>query len=239
MAKKTKITPTDQAPTTDILTQVEATATDVKKTKKTKKSSVKKIKKIKKVKEVKDDNHFIISETDNPKAFWYVIHTYAAHEAKTAKTLEQKVQTLGLDAFIKEILIPTQEKIKISKGKKSTFQEKIFPGYLLVRMEVNDDSWLAVRTTQGVTGFVGTGSQPTRLPQEEVDAIKKYISQEAPKYQATFTVGEAIKIIEGPFADMLGTVNKLDENKGKVTVLVSIFGRETPVELDYLQVSKI
>jgi len=205
-------------------------------------SSVKKTKskKTKKVKKTKSNpHHIIISEAVNPKAHWYVIHTYAAHEVKTAKTLEQKIKTLGLDNFVKEILIPTQEKIKINKGKKSTIQEKIFPGYLLIRMEVNDDSWLAVRTTQGITGFVGTGSTPTRLPQEEVDAIKKYISQEAPKFQAAFSVGEAIKIVEGPFADMLGTVNKIDEDKGKVTVLVSIFGRETPVELDFLQVSKI
>lgn len=202
--------------------------------------SLKKPKKTKKVKKVKANPHHItVSETENLKAHWYVLHTYAAHEVKTANTLAQKVLTLGLDPFIKEILIPTQEKIKINKGKKSTIQEKIFPGYLLIRMEVNDDSWLAVRTTQGITGFVGNGSTPTRLPQEEVDAIKKYISQEAPKFQATFSVGEAVKIIEGPFTDMLGTVNKLDENKGKVTVLVSIFGRETPVELDYLQVSKI
>ncbi|QHO63782.1 transcription termination/antitermination protein NusG [Candidatus Chazhemtobacterium aquaticus] len=210
----------------------------------TKKSStIKKIKKVKKTKKSKltkaNPHHLIISKTENPKAHWYVIHTYAAHELKTAKTLEQKVLTLGLDNYIKEILIPTQEKIKINKGKKSTIQEKIFPGYLLIRMEVNDDSWLAVRTTQGITGFVGTGSQPTRLPQEEVDAIKKFISQETPKFQASFSLGEAIKIVEGPFADMLGTVNKIDEDKGKVTVLVSIFGRETPVELDFLQVSKI
>lgn len=210
----------------------------------TKKSStIKKIKKVKKTKKSKltksNPHHLIISKTENPKAHWYVIHTYAAHELKTAKTLEQKVLTLGLDNFIKEILIPTQEKIKINKGKKSTIQEKIFPGYLLIRMEVNDDSWLAVRTTQGITGFVGTGSQPTRLPQEEVDAIKKFISQETPKFQASFSLSEAVKIVEGPFADMLGTVNKIDEDKGKVTVLVSIFGRETPVELDFLQVSKI
>ena len=210
----------------------------------TKKSStIKKIKKVKKTKKSKltkaNHHHLIISKTENPKAHWYVIHTYAAHELKTAKTLEQKVLTLGLDNYIKEILIPTQEKIKINKGKKSTMQEKIFPGYLLIRMEVNDDSWLAVRTTQGITGFVGTGSQPTRLPQEEVDVIKKFISQETPKVQASFSLGEAIKIVEGPVADMLGTVNKIDEDKGKVTVLVSIFGRETPVELDFLQVEKL
>lgn len=197
-----------------------------------------KIKK-KKTKKIGSEFHLIVNETPNPKTHWYVLHTYSGHELRTAKTLTQKVMTLGLEDYIKELLIPTQEKIKISKGKKSTIQEKIFPGYLLIKMEVNDDSWLAVRTTQGITGFVGTGSKPSPLAQEEVDAIKKYIAQETPKFQAAFTTGEAVKIIEGPFADMLGSVNKIDEAKGKVTVLVSIFGRETPVELDFLQVSKI
>ncbi len=106
-------------------------------------------------------------------------------------------------------------------------------------MEVTDTSWLAVRTTQGVTGFVGIGNKPTRLPDSEVEAIKQFIVQKAPKFQSTFTVGEAVKIVEGPFADMLGSVNKLDEDKGKITVLVSMFGREIPVELDFLQVAKI
>lgn len=188
---------------------------------------------------VQSENYLVISDTPNPKAHWYVVHTYAAQENRTAHTLKQKIETLGLTEFVKEILIPTQEKIKIAKGKKSTIKEKIFPGYLLVHMEVTDDSWLAVRTTQGVTGFVGIGNKPTRLPDSEVEAIKKFIVQKAPKFQATFTVGEAVRIVEGPFADMLGSVNKLDEDKGKVTVLVSMFGREIPVELDFLQVSKI
>ncbi len=186
-----------------------------------------------------DQNHIIISDSPSENAHWYVVHTYAAQENRTALTLKQKVETLGLTAFVKEILIPTQEKIKIAKGKKSTIKEKVFPGYLLVRMEVTDDSWLAVRTTQGVTGFVGTGNRPTRLPDSEVEAIKKFVAQEAPKFQSTFSLGEAVKIVEGPFSDMLGSVNKLDEDKGKVTVLVSMFGREIPVELDFLQVSKL
>ena len=187
----------------------------------------------------KQPNHVIISDTPNPNAHWYVVHTYSGHEAKTAATLKQKVVSLGLTDYIKEVLIPTQEKIKIAKGKKSTIKEKIFPGYVLIRMEVTDDSWLAVRTTAGITGFVGMGNNPTRLPDHEVEAIKKFITQKVPKFQSTFTTGEAIRIVEGPFADMLGTVSKIDEGKGKVQVLVSIFGRETPVELDFLQVSKI
>lgn len=187
----------------------------------------------------KQPNHIIISDTPNERAHWYVVHTYSGHEANAAATLKQKVESLGLTEFIKEILIPTQEKIKIAKGKKSTIKEKIFPGYMLVKMEVTDNSWLAVRTTAGVTGFVGMGNKPTRLPDHEVEAIKKFIEQKVPKFQATFTVGEAVKIVEGPFADMLGSVAKIDEGKGKVQVLVSIFGRETPVELDFLQVAKI
>lgn len=185
------------------------------------------------------DNHIVISVTENPNAHWYVVHTYAGQESRTSQTLAQKVEAQDMSNWIKEILIPTQEKIKIAKGKKSTIKEKIFPGYILVKMEVNDDSWLAVRTTPGVTGFVGTGSKPTRLPDHEVEAIKKFVAQEAPKYMAAFTVGEAIRIVEGPFADMLGSVQEIDEGKGKVKVLVSIFGRETPVELDFLQVAKI
>lgn len=190
-------------------------------------------------KKVDNPFHFIINKDKNPKAHWYVLHTYAAHEQKTAKSLIQKIDMLNLHAYIKEILIPTQEKIRIEKGKKITIQEKIFPGYLLIKMEVTDDSWLAIRTTQGITGFVGTGSKPTRLPPGEIKAIKGYIKQAAPKFETTFTLGEAVKIIEGPFSEMLGTVNKLDDDKGKVHVLVSIFGRETPVELDFLQVAKI
>lgn len=184
-------------------------------------------------------NHLIFSTIPNQEAHWYVVHTYAGQEARTAATLFQKIEAGDLSHLIKEVLIPTQEKIKINKGKKSTIKEKIFPGYILVKMQVNDESWLAVRTTPGVTGFVGTGSKPTRLPNHEVEAIKKFVAQEAPKFLAAFTVGEAIKIIEGPFSDMLGSVQEIDEAKGKVKVLVSIFGRETPVELDFLQVAKI
>ena len=146
---------------------------------------------------------------------------------------------MGLTNNVYEILIPTQEKIKITKGKKSTIKEKIFPGYVLVRMIVSDSAWLAVRTTQGVTGFVGTADQPTPLPENEVKAITAFGQQSAPKFQSAFTIGEAVRIVEGPFNDLLGTVSAIDEAKGKVVVLVSIFGRETPVELDFLQVSKI
>ena len=189
--------------------------------------------------EVVDNNHLIVNQNTPANAKWYVVHTYSGHETRTAHTLRTKVESMGLTDYVYEILIPTQDKIKISKGKKSTIKEKIFPGYMLVKMIVTDNSWLAVRTTQGVTGFVGTGNNPTPIVQKEVDAILAFAKQAAPKFQAAFSIGEAVKIIEGPFTDLLGTVRSIDEAKGKVEVLVSIFGRETPVELDFLQVSKI
>lgn len=184
-------------------------------------------------------NHLIITKNAPEEAKWYVLHTQSSRENLTAKTLRTRVRALGSDDKVFETFIPTQEKIKIAKGKKSTIRERLFPGYLLIKMIVTDDSWLAVRTTQGVTGFVGIGNQPTPLPENEVKAVMAFSSQAAPKFKSNFSVGEAIKIVDGPFTDLLGTVNSIDEAKGKVEILVSIFGRETPVELDFLQVSKI
>ena len=185
------------------------------------------------------DNHLIISETENKKARWYVIHTYSGHENKVAEALRQRAETLGLTHKILEVLIPLQEKIQIKRGQRKTVNEKIFPGYMLVKLEMSDDAWLAVRTTQGVTGFVGVSTKPTPLPRHEVEAIQKYMTQAAPQYKADFVEGEAVKIIDGPFNDFLGTVKEIDEEKGKVEVLVNIFGRETPVELDFLQIQKV
>jgi transcriptional antiterminator NusG len=190
-------------------------------------------------KEADENTHIVISESQNPKASWYVVHTYSGHEKRVAQALAQRVQTMNLTDKVLEILIPTQNKIKIVKSKKQEIAEKIFPGYMLVKMILDDESWLAVRTTQGVTGFVGSGKKPAPLPAREVETIIKFTRLEAPKYKATFSQGEAVKIIDGPFTDFLGTVDSLDEEKGKIKVLVSIFGRETPVELDFLQVSKI
>jgi transcriptional antiterminator NusG len=188
---------------------------------------------------VSTPNLVIVSEEENKKARWYVVHTYSGHENKVAETLKQRAETLNLTDKINTILIPTQEKIQIKRGQRKTVNEKIFPGYMLVQMELTDDSWLAVRTTQGVTGFVGVGNKPTPLPKHEVETIKKYMTQATPQYKADFVEGEAVKIVDGPFNDFLGTVNSIDEDKGKVSVLVNIFGRETPVELDFLQIKKI
>jgi transcription termination/antitermination protein NusG len=193
------------------------------------------------VQEVKVENPNIItiSDTENKKARWYVVHTYSGHENKVAETLKQRTDTLNLTHQILKVLIPTQEKIQIKRGQRKTVREKIFPGYMLVYLELTDNAWLAVRTTQGVTGFVGIGNKPTPLPKHEVETIQKYISQGAPQYKAEYVEGEAVKITDGPFNDFLGTVQSIDEDKGKVEVLVSIFGRETPVELDFLQVQKV
>lgn len=174
---------------------------------------------------------------DNAK--WYIVHTYAGHENKVATSLKQRVQTMGFEERIFDIIVPTRSTIKVSQGKKETVQEKIFPGYVIIRMVLDDESWLLVRTTQGVTAFIGAGNKPTPISQQEVEAIQKFMKQEEPLYKAAFTIGEAVKIIDGPFADFLGTIDNIDEARGKVRILVSIFGRETPVELDFLQVKKL
>lgn len=185
------------------------------------------------------DNHLIITKSDDPRAKWFVVHTYSGHESRVMASLKQRVETMRLSDRILEVLIPTQEQIQIRAGKKHQVTEKIFPGYILVRMILDDNSWLAVRTTQGVTGFVGVGNKPTPISDEEVGTIQKFMKMEAPKYRAKFSVGEAVKIIDGPFSEFLGSIESIDEEKGKVRVLVSIFGRETPVELDFLQVKKL
>jgi len=181
----------------------------------------------------------LISKTEDTRARWYVVHTYSGHENKVAAALKQRVESMDQTDLIFEILIPTQNKIKITNGKKQTIAEKIFPGYIIVKMVLTDDSWLTVRTTSGVTAFIGIGNKPTPISEKEVEVIMKFMQQAAPKYKATFTPGEAVKIVDGPFNDFLGSVESIDQDKGKVKVLVFIFGRETPVELDFLQIAKI
>jgi transcriptional antiterminator NusG len=187
----------------------------------------------------KSKNHLILSETTDPQAKWYVVHTYSGHEVKVAEQLKQRVETMGLGDKIFEMLIPTQEKIQVRAGAKQTVKEKIFPGYLLIKMILTDESWLAVRTTNGITGFIGTGNNPSALANKEVEAIQKFVTQAAPQFKAEFSVGEPVKVIDGPFSDFLGTIESINHEKGTLKVLISIFGRETPVELDFLQVQKI
>lgn len=193
----------------------------------------------KKPEAVKPETVEVAPQESNPDAKWYVIHVQTGYEARVKAALEQRVKSLGVEDKIFDVIIPTREIVMVKKGKKTKGTEKVFPGYVLVRMILDDNSWLVVRTTEGVTGFVGAGLKPTAISEKEVDAIMRFVTQEQPKFRAKFSVGEAVKITEGPFSDFLGTIEAIDEEKGKVRVLVSIFDRETPVELDFLQVSKL
>lgn len=178
-------------------------------------------------------------QNNENQAKWYVIHTQTGYEQKVKQALEQRIKSLGVEDKIFNIVIPTREVVVVKKGKKTKNKEKVFPGYILVKMILDDNSWLVVRTTEGVTGFVGAGLKPTPISEKEVQAIMKFVEQEQPKFKVKFSVGEAVKITSGPFADFLGTIESIDEERGKVKVLVSIFDRETPVELDFLQVQKL
>ena len=181
----------------------------------------------------------LTNKTGEDKGKWYVIHIQSGYEQKTKQALQQRIKSLGMEDKIFDVVIPMREIVAVKRGKKTKQKEKVFPGYILVKMILDDDSWLVVRTTEGVTGFVGAGLKPTPISDKEVEAIMKFVQQEQPKFKAKFSVGEAVKIIEGPFADFLGTIEAIDEARGKVRVLVSIFDRETPVELDFLQVQKL
>lgn len=183
--------------------------------------------------------HIIINKKKNDKAKWYVVHTTSGHEVRVSETLRQRIETMGHEDNVFELLVPTQDKVVIRSGKKFTIKEKIFPGYLLVKMIMNDPTWLAIRTTPGITGFVGAGNNPSPLSDQEVANIQKFISSPAKRFKTKFSKSEAVKITDGPFSDFLGTIEEIDEEKGKVQVLVSIFGRETPVELDLLQIAKV
>lgn len=194
----------------------------------------------KKVKKSKKKYRYPISDVKPGfGAGWYIVHTYSGHEYKVTQALKQRVQTMGLKEEVFEVIIPIQDKFSIRQGQKIKTQEKIFPGYILVQMKLTDNSWLVVRTTPGVTGFLGIENKPTPVSNEEIEKIVATVEKGKPRYKAKFSVGEAVRITDGPFAEFLGTIQKVDSVKGKLNVLVSIFGRETPVELDFLQVSKI
>jgi transcriptional antiterminator NusG len=168
--------------------------------------------------------------------YWYVIHSYSGYENKVKKNLESRIESMGMQDYIFEVVVPTEGVVELRDGRRRTVEQRIFPGYILVDMILNDESWFAVRNTPGVTGFVGSGNQPTPLRQEEADSILRRMEEEAPKVKVSFRVGDSVRIVDGPFADFLGTVDDLNLEKGKVRLLVSFFGRETPVELDFLQV---
>lgn len=170
---------------------------------------------------------------------WYAIHTYAGYENVVLRNLRQRIDSLGMNDKIFNVIVPIEKKIKIKAGKRAEVEEKIYPGYVLVDMIVTDDSWYVVRNTPRVTGFVGAGVNPVPLKKEEVDYLFKKMDAGATKHNIDIAVGETVLISDGPFKDLEGKINSVDADRGKVKVLVSMFGRETPVELDFLQVKKI
>ena len=170
---------------------------------------------------------------------WYVIHCYSGYENKVRYNLEQRIESMGMKDRIFDVIVPTEEEIEVKDGKRRTVERRVFPGYILVQMYMSEDSWYVVRNTPGVTGFVGMGNTPTPLRPEEVAQILKRMEAEAPKVKVTFKSGQKVRIIDGPFNDFVGTVADLDMDRAKVRVMVSFFGRETPVELDFLQVEKV
>lgn len=170
---------------------------------------------------------------------WFVIHTYSGLEENVARNLKQRIDSMGMQDKIFSVLVPTEKRIKVKNGKRHIVTEKIFPGYVLVEMIVTDDSWYVVRNTPNVTGFIGAGTTPTPISEEEMKSLQKRMGVEEPKYKIDVVVGSPVKIIDGPFKSFEGKINEIDEARGKIKVLVSMFGRETPVELDFLQVKKI
>jgi transcription termination/antitermination protein NusG len=179
-----------------------------------------------------------VEEKDDNRR-WYVIHTYSGYENKVKTNLEHRIHSMDMGDKIFQVLVPTEEEIEIKNGKRHPVERKVYPGYVLVEMNMGDDSWYVVRNTPGVTSFVGMGTTPTPLSDGEVKAILRQIKLDAPKYKVAFTKGEAVRVTDGPFTDLHGVVDEVNPERNKVKVLVSIFGRETPVELDFLQIEKL
>ncbi|NMC86520.1 MAG: transcription termination/antitermination protein NusG [Anaerolineaceae bacterium] len=184
-----------------------------------------------------DDEQAPVIEESSERA-WYVVHCYSGYENKVRYNLEQRIETMGMKDRIFDVVIPTQEEIEVKDGKRRTVERHVFPGYVLVNMILTEESWYVVRNTPGVTGFVGMGNDPTALRPEEVQQILRRMEAEAPHVKVSFKVGERVRIIDGPFNDFRGQVSEIDMERTKVRVMVNFFGRETPVELDFLQVEK-
>ncbi|MFC1992781.1 transcription termination/antitermination protein NusG [Chloroflexota bacterium] len=170
---------------------------------------------------------------------WFVIHTYSGYEERVKRHLEQRIKSMDSEEEISQVVIPTEEEIEVRSGQRHTVTKKILPGYVLVQMKMTDQSWNIVRNTSGVTGFVGSGSKPTPLKEEEVNRIMKQMSAEAPKVKVGFRQGQSVRVTDGPFTDFVGIVDEISTEKGKVKVLLTLFGRETPVEVDFLQVESL
>ena len=170
---------------------------------------------------------------------WYIVHTYSGYEERVKKSLEQRIKTMDAEDKIFQVIIPTEDEIEIRGGQRRTVTKKVFPGYVLVEMKMNDESWHVVRNTPGITGFVGGGNKPTPLAEEEVKNILKQMRDGSPQVKVGFRKGESVRVVDGPFTDFIGTVDEINMGKGKVKVLLSLFGRETSVELDFLQVERL
>ena len=170
---------------------------------------------------------------------WYVLHTYSGYEENVAQNLEQRIESMDMEDKIFNVMVPKEKKVKIKNGKRKIIEEKIFPGYVMVEMIVTDDSWYVVRNTPNVTGFIGTGTTPTPVSEKEIKSLQKRMGVEEPQYKIDFEVDTPVKIVDGPFKNLEGKIVNIDQEKGRVKVMVSMFGRETPVELDFLQITKI
>jgi transcriptional antiterminator NusG len=185
------------------------------------------------------------TETRAPEKRWYVIHTYSGYENKVKANLEHRIESMGMEDKIFQVLVPMEDEIEIRQGQRHTVQKKVYPGYVLVEMILDPESWFVVRNTPGVTSFVGSGnipgmrSEPIPLDETEVKQILRHMGVETPKYRVAFTKGQSVRVTDGPFAEFIGTVDEVNPERNKLKVLVSIFGRETPVELDFLQVEKL
>jgi len=185
-----------------------------------------------------DEEKELQAELRDGEPHWYVIHCYSGYENKVRHNLEQRIESMGMKDMIFDVVIPTQEEIEVKDGKRRTVERHVFPGYVLVNMILTEESWYVVRNTPGVTGFVGMGNEPTPLRTDEVSQILRRMEAEAPHVKVSFKVGERVRIVDGPFNDFRGTVSEIDVERTKVRVMVNFFGRETPVELDFLQVEK-
>ncbi len=170
---------------------------------------------------------------------WYAIHTYSGYEEKVAESIRQRAESLDMNDKIFKVLVPKEKQIEIKNGKRKVVEKRIFQGYVLVEMKMGEDAWYIVRNTPGVTGFVGSGSEPTPVADDEMDKIMRRMGVEEPKHKIDYQVGEVVSIVDGPFKGFDGAINEIDPQKGKIKVLVNMFGRETPVELDGLQVKRV
>ena len=181
----------------------------------------------------------VVISSGDPDRKWYVIHTYSGYENKVKTNLEHRISTMDVADRIFQVVIPMEGEVEVKDGQRRTVQRKVFPGYVLVDMKLDDQSWYVVRNTPGVTGFVGSGNKPIPLEESEVRKILKQMTAEAPRVKIAFEKGQSVRIIDGPFADFIGVVDEILQDKGKIRVMVSFFGRETPIELDFLQVEKL